>query len=47
MPCVAAMAAARRELGSGIKALGLMAFQTGAAWIMAFLVYTAALALGF
>ncbi len=47
MPCVAAMAAARRELGSGIKALGLMAFQTGAAWVMAFLVYTAALTLGF
>ena len=46
MPCVAAMAAVRREMGSGLKALGLMVFQTGIAWIMAFLVYTAGLALG-
>ncbi len=46
MPCVAAMAAVRREMGSGLKALGLMVFQTGVAWIMAFLVYTAGLALG-
>ena len=47
MPCVAAMAAVRREMGSGLKALGLMVFQTGVAWLMAFLVYTAGLALGF
>lgn len=47
MPCVAAMAAVRREMGSGLKALGLMAFQTGVAWLMAFLVYTAGLVLGF
>ncbi|HIU43215.1 MAG TPA: ferrous iron transport protein B [Candidatus Ventrousia excrementavium] len=46
MPCVAAMAAVRREMGSGLKALGLMVFQTGVAWLMAFLVYTAGLALG-
>ena len=46
MPCVAAMAAVRREMGSGFKALGLMVFQTGVAWLMAFLVYTAGLALG-
>ncbi len=47
MPCVAAMAAVRREMGSGLKALGLMAFQTSVAWLMAFLVYTVGLALGF
>lgn len=46
MPCVAAMAAVRREMGSGLKALGLMVFQTGVAWLMAFLVYTAGLSLG-
>ena len=46
MPCVAAMAAVRREMGSGLKALGLMAFQTGVAWLMAFLIYTAGLVLG-
>lgn len=39
MPCVAAMAAVRRELGSGVKALGYMAYQTGLAWVVAFLIY--------
>ena len=40
MPCVAAMAAVRRELGSGKNALFAMIFQTAVAWITAFLVYT-------
>lgn len=39
MPCVAAMAAVRRELGSGKNAFFAMLFQTGVAWIVAFLVY--------
>ncbi len=45
MPCVAAMAAVRREMGGG-RAIGLMAFQIAVAWVMAFLVYTAGLAVG-
>ena len=45
MPCVAAMAAVRREMGGG-RAIGLMAFQIAVAWLMAFLVYTAGLAVG-
>lgn len=39
MPCVAAMAAVRRELGSGWQALLAMAVQTGIAWLIAFLVF--------
>jgi ferrous iron transport protein B len=38
MPCVAAMAATRRELGSGWAAALVMAFQTTVAWIVAFIV---------
>ena len=40
MPCVAAMSATRKELGSGRLALSAMAFQTSVAWVVAFLVYT-------
>ncbi len=47
MPCVAAMAAVKRELGGMGKAAGMMAFQTGVAWIVSFMVYTFGLALGF
>lgn len=47
MPCVAAMAAVKRELGGMGKAAALMAFQTGVAWIVSFMVYTFGLALGF
>ena len=47
MPCVAAMAAVRRELGSLRGAVTAMAFQTGVAWVVAFLVYHAGVLLGF
>ena len=40
MPCVAAMAAIKRELGSIWKALGVMVVQTTTAWVITFLVYT-------
>lgn len=39
MPCVAAMAAVRREMGGWRNAAGVMAFQTVTAWIVAFAVY--------
>lgn len=38
MPCVAALAAIKRELG-GKTALSLMAFQTLTAWLCAFIIY--------
>ena len=38
-PCVAAIAAIKRELGSGIKAAGVAALQCGIAWVMSLLVY--------
>ncbi len=38
-PCVAAISAVRRELGSGLKALGVVISQTAVAWIVAFTVY--------
>lgn len=40
MPCVAAMAAVRRELGSLRHAVLAMAYQTAFAWVIAFLVYS-------
>ena len=39
MPCVAAMAAIRREFASLAKAAQMMLWQTGIAWLCAFLVY--------
>ena len=39
MPCVAAFAAIRREMGSMRQAVGMMVFQTGVAWVVAFVVY--------
>jgi ferrous iron transport protein B len=39
MPCVAAMAAVKRELGGWGSAVGVMAFQTITAWIVATIVY--------
>lgn len=39
MPCVAAMAAVRRELGSTGRAVGVMVYQTAVAWVAAFAVY--------
>lgn len=47
MPCVAAMAAVRRELGSLRGAAAAMAFQTSVAWVAAFLVYQVGMLLGF
>lgn len=46
MPCVAALAASRRELGSARAALAAMAYQTGVAWIVAFIVYQGGRLLG-
>ncbi len=39
MPCVAAMAAVKREMGGWKSAAGVMAFQTVTAWIVALIVY--------
>lgn len=39
VPCIAAMAAVRREMSSAVKAVGIMVWQTGIAWICAFLFY--------
>ncbi|HZK02517.1 MAG TPA: ferrous iron transport protein B, partial [Anaerovoracaceae bacterium] len=39
MPCVAALAAARREIGHIWGALATVIFQTGVAWIVAYTVY--------
>lgn len=39
MPCVAAMAAVKREMGGWKSAVLVMAFQTATAWIVAFLIY--------
>jgi len=41
MPCAAAMAAVKREMGSWRNAAGVMAFQTATAWIAALIVYQA------
>ncbi len=47
MPCVAAFAAARRELGKTRYALGAAAFQTGFAWLCALIVYNVGRLAGF
>lgn len=39
MPCIAAFAATRRELGSMKQAVAAAAYQTGVAYVVAFLVY--------
>ena len=39
MPCVATFAVTRRELGALRRAVGAAAFQTGVAWVCAFLVF--------
>ncbi len=39
MPCVAAMAAVKREMGGWKSAIGVMAFQTVTAWIVAMVFY--------
>ncbi len=38
-PCVAAVAAIKRELGSGLKAIGVSLLQCGIAWVIATVVY--------
>lgn len=38
-PCVAAISVAKRELNSGLMVLGIVIFQTGIAWVVAFVVY--------
>lgn len=38
-PCVAAIAAVRREMGSGLAAVAVAAYQIFVAWVIAFLVY--------
>ncbi len=38
-PCVAAIAAINRELGSKLKTLGVVIAQCGVAWIISFIVY--------
>lgn len=40
MPCVAAMAAVKREMGSYKKAVAAMAYQTAFAWLCAFVIYS-------
>ncbi len=42
-PCVAAISAVKRELGSGLKAAAVALAQCGVAWIAAFLFYHVAL----
>ena len=39
-PCIAAVAAIRRELNSGWKTLGVVLLQCMVAWLVAFVVYT-------
>lgn len=46
MPCVAAMAVAKRELGSRFAAFAAMLTQTGIAWLASFVIYNAGLLLG-
>ncbi|EKC62272.1 membrane protein, partial [human gut metagenome] len=38
-PCVAAIAAVKRELGGGRAALGVVLMQCGIAWVVAFAVH--------
>ena len=46
-PCIAAVAAIRREMRSTSAAIVIVLFQTGLAWCLAFLVHSAGLMLGF
>ena len=41
MPCVAAFAATKRELGTLKEALGAVLFQTAVAYIVALIIYQA------
>lgn len=44
-PCVAALSAIRRELGSGVKTVGVVLMQCGVAWLVAYVVYEIAMLL--
>ena len=46
-PCVAAVGAVKRELNSRLAAVEVVLFQTGVAWVAAFVVYQAGRLLGF
>ena len=46
-PCVAAVAAAKRELGSAKAAAGVVVMQCGIAWVAAFVVHCVGTLLGF
>ena len=46
-PCVAALAAIKREMNSGIATLCIMAYEITIAWLMAFAVYHIGMMLGF
>ena len=45
-PCVAAVSAVRREMNSAKSALAMVLYQTGIAWLVAFLVYHAGSLIG-
>lgn len=45
-PCVASIAAIKRELGSGLKAAGVAAIQCAIAWVMSLLVYQLCMLIG-
>ena len=42
-PCVAALSAIKRELGSGIKTVGVVIMQCSVAWLAGYVVYQLAL----
>ena len=46
-PCVAALAAIKREMNSGIATIAIMAYEICVAWLAAFTVYHIGLMLGF
>ncbi|MEG0395536.1 MAG: ferrous iron transport protein B [Oscillospiraceae bacterium] len=46
-PCVAAIAAIKREMHSGVMALVIVLFQSGLAWLVAFAVHSVGMLLGF
>ena len=46
-PCVAAVAAAKRELGSAKAAAGVVVMQCGIAWVVAFVIHCIGTLLGF
>lgn len=46
-PCVAALAAIKREMNSGIATIAIMAYEISVAWLAAFTVYHIGLMLGF